>query len=79
MKVATCELHRAIRSKGWTSKDIMQVAHIHDEIQLQVREDIAEDVGQISVQAIRDAGSILGFRCPLDGEYKYGRNWSETH
>ena len=79
MKVATCELHKVIRSRGWSETDVMQVAHIHDEIQLQVREDLADDVGRISVQAIRDAGEILGFRCPLDGEYRVGCNWAETH
>lgn len=79
MKVATCRLHRAIRARGWSLDDVMQVAHVHDEIQLQVREDIAEDVGRISVQSIRDAGKVLGFRCPLDGEYRIGRNWAETH
>ena len=79
MKKATCLLHEAFEAKGWTKSDVMQVAHIHDEIQLQAREEIADEVGRISVQAIRDAGDSLGFRCPLDGEYKVGRNWAETH
>ena len=59
--------------------DVMQVAHIHDEIQLQVRKEIADDVGKISVQSIQESGEALGFRCPLDGEYKIGGNWAETH
>jgi len=79
MKEATCELHRNFKVQGWTNKDVMQVAHIHDEIQLQVRKEIAEHVGKISVQSIQTAGETLGFRCPLDGEYKVGRNWAETH
>jgi DNA polymerase I-like protein with 3'-5' exonuclease and polymerase domains len=79
MKEATCELHRNFRVQGWTNKDVMQVAHIHDEIQLQVRKEIAEDVGKISVQSIQNAGKVLGFRCPLDGEFKIGSNWAETH
>lgn len=79
MKEATCILHRLIKEEGWTDADVLQVAHIHDEIQLQVREEIADHVGRLSVQAIRDAGEVLGFRCPLDGEYKIGRNWAETH
>ena len=79
MKHATCILDRNIKSQGWTDEDVMQVAHIHDEIQLQVRKEIADDVGKISVQSIQDAGELLGFKCPLDGEYKIGRNWAETH
>ena len=79
MKEATCLLHRNLRLQGWGLSDVMQVAHIHDEIQLKVRKEIAEDVGKISVQSIRSAGEALGFRCPLDGEYKVGNNWAETH
>tara|TARA_B100000700_G_scaffold325762_1_gene435384 strand:- start:1914 stop:3728 length:1815 start_codon:yes stop_codon:yes gene_type:complete len=79
VKQATCNLHRSLRSHGWGKEDVMQVAHIHDEIQLQVRKEIAEDVGNLSIQAIRQAGEDLGFRCPLDGEFKIGNNWAETH
>ena len=79
MKEATCILHRKLRSQGWSLNEAMQVAHIHDEVQLQVRKEVAEDVGKISVQSIREAGESLGFRCPLDGEYKVGANWAETH
>lgn len=80
MKAATVNLHDKLNLHFPDSDgDILQVAHIHDEIQLQVRTEIAEDVGRLSVQAIREAGESLGFRCPLDGEYKIGRNWAETH
>ena len=79
MKEATCILQRKLRSQGWGLDDVMQVAHIHDEIQLQVRKEIADDVGKISIQSIQESGEVLGFRCPLDGEYKVGRNWAETH
>ena len=55
------------------------VAHVHDEMQLQVREDIAEDVGRLAVKAVKDTQKIFGLRCPLDAEYKIGSNWAETH
>lgn len=29
--------------------------------------------------SIVDAGEFFKFRCPLDGEYKIGSNWAETH
>jgi DNA polymerase I-like protein with 3'-5' exonuclease and polymerase domains len=56
-----------------------QVAHVHDEIQFIVKEDNAEQIGQLTVEAIRKAGQVFKFRCPLDGEYRVGRNWAETH
>ena len=78
MKHATCILHKKIQAQGW-EKQALQVAHIHDEIQLQVRTEIAEDVGRLAIQSMCEAGEELRFRCPLDGDYKIGRNWAETH
>ena len=55
------------------------VANIHDEWQIEVSECRANKVGQIAVESIIEAGKFYNLRCPLDGEYKVGRNWSETH
>tara|TARA_B100001559_G_scaffold319181_1_gene327947 strand:+ start:3306 stop:5036 length:1731 start_codon:yes stop_codon:yes gene_type:complete len=55
------------------------VANIHDEWQMEVREDIADHVGQLAVDCIIRAGEYYNLRCPMDGEYKVGDNWSETH
>jgi len=55
------------------------VANVHDEWQIEVKEEHVEEVGQRGVQAIVDAGIYFNLRCPLDGEYKVGDNWSETH
>ena len=35
--------------------------------------------GELAVYAIRTAGETLQFNCPLDGEYKIGSSWAETH
>ena len=59
--------------------DYKFVANIHDEWQVEVKTEDAEQFGSIGVQAIRDAGEYYNMRCPLDGEYKIGGNWSETH
>jgi hypothetical protein len=29
--------------------------------------------------AIKSAGVQLNMRCPLDGEFKVGNSWKETH
>ena len=61
-------------------REVAQMAHIHDEYQLAIRDDINHEVvGKIAVGAIRKAGEYFKFRCPLDGEYKTGKNWKETH
>jgi len=55
------------------------VAQVHDEFQVEVPEEYAQRVGAVFRNAIREAGRTLELRCPLDGEYKIGNNWSETH
>ncbi|MGN6548409.1 MAG: DNA polymerase [Pararhizobium sp.] len=55
------------------------VANVHDELQIEADEDKADLVGRAAAQAIRDAGTYYGFRCPLDGQYQIGSSWRETH
>lgn len=59
--------------------DYKFVGNIHDEFQVEVREDQAEVFGKMAVDAIRQAGEQLNMRCPLDGEYQIGNSWAETH
>ena len=55
------------------------VASVHDEYQFETRPEYAELLGVTVKQAIVDAGIAFSLRCPLDGEFKIGRNWKETH
>ena len=55
------------------------VANIHDEWQIEVAEKDAKKVGELGVVAIQNAGLSFDMKCPLDGEYHIGDNWSETH
>ena len=59
--------------------DYKQVAFVHDEIQLEVREDQAEEASAIMIASAQLAGETLGFRVPVDAESKRGNNWYETH
>ena len=86
MKEATCNLASTIRQKSLINlvdqkyyKQVKQVAHIHDELQLEVPEEITHKVGISAVEAMEKAGETLGFKCPLTGEYRVGTNWAETH
>jgi hypothetical protein len=55
------------------------VANIHDEFQLEVPEHIAEWLGQLSSDAIREAGEQFTLRCPLAGAYQVGNTWADSH
>ena len=59
--------------------DVKFVANIHDEWQLEVCENIVDQIGKLAVDSIIKAGEHFNLRCPMDGEYKVGDNWSETH
>jgi DNA polymerase-1 len=54
-------------------------ANVHDEVQFSCLAEHADQLGQNFVDSIKRAGNILKFNCPLDGEYKIGNNWKETH
>jgi len=59
--------------------DYRFVANIHDEWQIEVRESQADFVGEMAVKSIVESGKHFNLRCPMDGEYKVGGNWSDTH
>lgn len=81
MKKATCILWEKFRMLNYEfGREVAQMAHIHDEYQLAVREDLdPAHIGGLAVSAIREAGEYFSFRCPLDGEYKTGKDWAECH
>jgi DNA polymerase I-like protein with 3'-5' exonuclease and polymerase domains len=79
VKQATTLLHEKLFMKYKYGEDFAMVAHIHDEMQLQVKEKLADEIGKLAVQSIKDTQDIFNFRCPLDAEYKIGNNWAETH
>ena len=76
MKKACILAHEEYEKRGIP---MAQVAAVHDEYQLMCFPQHADQVGKIMVEAIQKAGASFGFRCPLDGEYRVGKNWAETH
>ena len=76
MKKALVILNQNLRKAGVEWKF---VANVHDEWQIETKPEHAERVGKLAVEAIREAGRVYNLFCPLDGEYKIGRNWKETH
>lgn len=69
-------LELSVRS---TSAVAAFVANIHDEVQLEVSKENAEQVGALAADCIRLAGEHFRLRCPLSGSYAVGANWKETH
>lgn len=59
--------------------DYKFVGNIHDEIQTEVDEGQAQTFGWLAVECLKAAGQHFDLRCPLDGEFKIGNTWAETH
>ena len=76
MKRALAMLHSLIKLQAL---DAHFVANIHDEWQIEACETVADSIGKLAVDSIIKAGEHFNLRCPMDGEYKVGDNWSETH
>lgn len=82
MKQATIDLHATLKSRGLTvgvDEDYCQVAHVYDEIQLEVKEEFVNEVSNAAVESIRNSGAPFGFRCRMDADAKVGDTWAETH
>jgi DNA polymerase-1 len=76
IKLATTMSYKRALERGL---EVYPALHVHDEWQSITKESDAEEHSQINIQAIKDAGEELGFRCPLDGQSKIGKNWMDTH
>jgi DNA polymerase I len=59
--------------------DYKFVGNIHDEIQAEVINERTETFGRLAVSCIQAAGLEWKLNCPLDGEYKVGLTWAQTH
>ncbi len=76
MKWAMYLYQKKLREEGIP---FTQVAFVHDEVQVETPLEFSTKVGETIVWAIKEAGVMLGSKCPLDGEYKVGYSWAETH
>jgi hypothetical protein len=80
MKVALVQLFHKINQLRWQhGREYAFVANIHDEFQAEVLPDKAETFGHLAVESIQHAGKQLKMNVRLDGEFKIGNNWAETH
>lgn len=80
MKRALVFQHQFLTEQGYVfARDYAFVANIHDEVQTTARPEIAEIIGKSGPEALRRSGESFGFRCRLDGEFKVGATWANTH
>jgi DNA polymerase I-like protein with 3'-5' exonuclease and polymerase domains len=59
--------------------DFKLVAQVHDEWQIECKPEDADFIGKSCVNAMVFAGEVLQLNCPLNGEYRVGTSWCDTH
>ena len=72
------EIHNRLRQEG-LHPNVKQVAFVHDEIQMEVKEQASQAVARIMEESATKAGEVLGFRVRVDAESKIGNSWYDTH
>jgi DNA polymerase I len=79
-KLATVLAYRGLHEAGYVwGRDWAFMAHVHDEVQIECRPEIADWVGKCVVTAMEEAGRQFAFRIAITGEANAGSNWAETH
>jgi DNA polymerase I-like protein with 3'-5' exonuclease and polymerase domains len=73
MKWVMREYHR--RFNHWFAQRNM----VHDEYQIEVVKENADELGHLIQDLFAEAGETLGSLCPLTGEYSIGYTWADTH
>ncbi len=58
---------------------VFKVADIHDEWQYKVRNKYVEQFVALALPCFRRAGESFGYNLPIDGDFKVGKTWAETH
>jgi len=80
MKKALVLMDEDFQARGWVPGEHYEfVGNIHDEVQIESDEELADEVGRIAARAIERAGECYRFRVPLAGDYAVGDSWAETH
>ena len=74
-------LQEADLKNSWQSDspDYEFVGNIHDEYQIQVKDEHVETVKSLCPISMTKAGEFFSFRCRIDGEAQSGTDWSHTH
>lgn len=76
VKIALCVQEKELKRLGL---DAPLLGVFHDEMQRECKPSVADQVGQLMVQSLQTAGEYLKLNVRLDGEYKVGLNWAQTH
>lgn len=58
---------------------VIKVADIHDEWQFRIKDEYVSTFTELSLPCFIRAGESFSYRIPIEGDYKVGKTWAETH
>lgn len=59
--------------------EVRRVIYYHDEYSWETAAELAQEIADMTVEAIRKAGELLGLKVALAGEAKIGTTWASVH
>jgi DNA polymerase-1 len=78
MKRAMVYVDEEVRRHG-LSPYVFKVADIHDEWQYKVKNEYVERFIELAIPCFLRAGESFGYRIAIEGDYKVGKTWAQTH
>ena len=79
MKYYLIEVDTVLGSKYKQGTQYEFLLNVHDEIQIECDEEIAEDIKKVCEEAFNKVTERLKFRIPLRGTASIGQSWADTH
>jgi len=76
MKYSQAFLYKALLHE---KLDARFVATVHDEYQLEVRDDHVKRVSELCLWAMEHTGKFLNLTVPMEGDVNVGKTWAESH
>lgn len=75
MKIGMRNFKRACVAQGWTEQDVRLIGQVHDEVIVEAREDLAE---QVSATLQREMENVVPLSLPLIAEPCVANSWGEA-
>jgi DNA polymerase I-like protein with 3'-5' exonuclease and polymerase domains len=79
LMLATVLINRRLCEKYVEGVDFKQVCYYHDELTMEVKPEIAEDIGVIMEKGINDAGKHFNLSIEQTGDAVVGLSWASVH
>ena len=80
MQAAACKFYADCKRKGWRhGHEYGFIASVHDEYNVEVKEELAEEAAKMTEDSIAWASRHFQLACAQEGEAEIGDNWYEVH